>query len=104
MMSVNPKSTRLAVPVDVDLDRLVRTSLLLAPPFGPLGSETLMAGSTLDQLGKKTAGTLLDTNLVIFGRGTLVTMVDPASLDVVDQARAAGEEPPTATPRPTPTP
>ncbi|MFL6584023.1 MAG: FecR domain-containing protein [Chthoniobacterales bacterium] len=105
MLIVNPNATRLADPVDVDLDRLVRTSLLLAPPFGPLGSETLMAGSTLDQLGKKTAGTLLDTNLVIFGRGTLVTMVDPASLDVVDQARAAGEEPsPTATPRPTSTP
>src|SRR5436305_7891523 len=71
MLIVNPNATRLADPVDVDLDRLVRTSLLLAPPFGPLGSETLMAGSTLDQLGKKTAGTLLDTNLVIFGRGTL---------------------------------
>src|SRR5438270_4174783 len=37
MLIVNPNATRLADPVDVDLDRLVRTSLLLAPPFGPLG-------------------------------------------------------------------
>ena len=51
---------------------------------------------------------MIDTNLVIFGRGTLVTMTDPQSTDVVDRKTAAVTLPtPTATatiaPSPTPT-
>src|SRR5205085_862257 len=50
---------------------------------------------------------LIDTNLVIFGRGTLVTMTDPQSLDVIDRKTAAVTLPtptPTSTPRATPSP
>ncbi|MBA2270875.1 MAG: hypothetical protein H0W20_09805 [Chthoniobacterales bacterium] len=48
---------------------------------------------------------MIDTNLVIFGRGTLVTLVDPTSLDVQDQANAGfPHSSPTPTARPTATP
>src|SRR3954454_441308 len=102
MLIVNPNATQLPDPVDVDLDRLKITSALLLPPFGPLGSEPLMNNAALAQLDKKTAGTLLDTNLVIYGRGTLVTLTDPTSLDVIDQARATPTPSPTANPTATP--
>lgn len=115
MLIVKPDATRLPDPVDIDLERLVRTSQLTSPPFGPLGSEQLMASAQREQLGKKADGTLIDTNLVIFGRGTLVTLADPTSLDVRDRApvtldtRTATPTPtptatPTATPSPTPVP
>jgi len=48
---------------------------------------------------------LIDTNLVIFGRGTLVTMTDPQSSDVIDRKTAAVTLPtPTVPPVPLPTP
>jgi mannose-6-phosphate isomerase-like protein (cupin superfamily) len=121
MMIVNPKATTLPDPVDVDLDRLLKTSLLVKD-LPPLGSETLLADAKRVQFEKKASGELIDTNLVIFGRGTLVTLVDPTSLDVIDQKTAASLAPtvpppppptptstpppptPTSTPAPTPTP
>jgi hypothetical protein len=86
MMILKPNATRLSEVVDFDLERLLRTALLLQPP---IGSEALMAGAQHAQLEKKEAGELIDTNLVIFGRGTLVTLTDPQSLDVIDRAKAA---------------
>lgn len=104
MLIVKPNATSLPDPVDVDLERLIATSLLIQG-WRPLGSEPLMAKEQLVQLDKKANGTLIDTNLVIFGRGTLVTLTDPTSLDVIDQRMAALPTPtPTATPRTTPTP
>ena len=109
MMILNPNATRLSEPVDFDLDRLWKTSLFIQG-FRPLGSEPLMAEVKQTQLEKKAAGELIDTNLVIFGRGTLVTMTDPQSTDVIDRKTAAVTLPtPTATatatiaPSPTPT-
>ncbi|MEN3371225.1 MAG: hypothetical protein V7609_3368 [Verrucomicrobiota bacterium] len=104
MMILNPNATRLSEVVDFDLERLLRTALFLQPP---IGSENLMADAQHAQLEKKAAGELIDTNLVIFGRGTLVTLTDPQSLDVVDRKTAAVTLPtptPTATPLPIPTP
>lgn len=104
MMILNPNATRLSEPVDFDLDRLWKTSLFIQG-FRPLGSEPLMAEVKQTQLEKKAAGELIDTNLVIFGRGTLVTMTDPQSSDVVDRKTAAVTLPtPTVSPLPTPTP
>jgi hypothetical protein len=93
MMILNPNATRLSEVVDFDLERLLRTALLLQPP---IGSEALMSDAQHVQLEKKAAGELLDTNLVIFGRGTLVTLTDPQSTDVIDRKTAA--TPPTPTP------
>jgi hypothetical protein len=104
MMILNPNAKRLSEPVDFDLDRLWKTSLFIQG-FRPLGSEPLMAEVKLTQLEKKVAGELIDTNLVIFGRGTLVTMTDPQSSDVIDRKTAAVTLPtPTVPPVPSPTP
>ncbi len=109
MMMVKPDATRLSEPVDVDLKRLIETSLFFQG-FRPLGSEPLLADAQHVQLEKKAAGELIDTNLVIFGRGTLVTLTDPQSLDVIDRKIAATTLPvvlpvkPTPTPTPSPSP
>lgn len=111
MMMVKPDATRLSEPVDVDLKRLIDTSLFFQG-FRPLGSEPLLADAQHVQLEKKAAGELIDTNLVIFGRGTLVTLTDPQSLDVIDRKIAATTLPvvipipptPTPTPQPSATP
>ncbi|MEY2575461.1 MAG: hypothetical protein QOF80_948 [Verrucomicrobiota bacterium] len=102
MMILNPNAKRLSEPVDFDLDRLWKTSLFIQG-FRPLGSEPLMAEVKLTQLEKKVAGELIDTNLVIFGRGTLVTMTDPQSSDVIDRKTAAVTLPTPTVPSPTPT-
>jgi mannose-6-phosphate isomerase-like protein (cupin superfamily) len=111
MMILNPNATRLSEPVDFDLERLLKTSLFIQG-FRPLPSEPLLADVERQQLDLKAAGELIDTNLVIFGRGTLVTMTDPQSSDVIDRKVAAVTLPtptatatstPRATPSPTPT-
>ncbi|MEA3093947.1 MAG: hypothetical protein QOJ04_5289, partial [Caballeronia sp.] len=88
MMILNPNAKRLSEPVDFDLARLWKTSLFIQG-FRPLQSEPLMADVKQMQLDRKVAGELIDTNLVIFGRGTLVTLTDPQSTDVVDRKTAA---------------
>jgi quercetin dioxygenase-like cupin family protein len=105
MLIVNPNAKRLPDPVDFDLERLWKTSLFNYG-FRPLPSVPLLAAVQQDQLQKKAAGELIDTNLVIFGRGTLVTLTDPQSSDVVDRKTAAVTLPtPTPTaPPPLPTP
>ena len=104
MMILNPNAKRLSEAVDFDLARLWNTSLFIQG-FRPLGSEPLMAGVKQTQLDRKAAGELIDTNLVIFGRGTLVTMTDPQSSDVIDRKTAAVTLPtPTVPPVPLPTP
>jgi hypothetical protein len=105
MMIVNPNARRLSEVVDYDLERLWNTSLLVQGFSRPLGSEPLVADAQHVQLERKAAGELLDTNLVIFGRGTLVSLTDPQSLDVVDRKTAAVTLPtPTPIPLPIPTP
>src|SRR3989440_1187360 len=111
MMILNPNATRLSEPVDFDLERLLATSLFIQG-FRPLPSVPLLADVERQQLDLKAAGELIDTNLVIFGRGTLVTLTDPQSSDVIDRKTAAVTLPtptatatstPRATPSPTPT-
>ncbi|HEX4629497.1 MAG TPA: FecR family protein, partial [Chthoniobacterales bacterium] len=104
MMILNPNATRLSEPVDFDLERLLKTSLFIQG-FPPLPSVPLLTAVQQDQLEQKAAGELIDTNLVIFGRGTLVTMTDPQASDVIDRKTAAVTLPtPTVPPPPTPTP
>ena len=102
MLIVNPNAKRLPDPVDFDLARLLQTSLFIQG-FKPLPSTPLMAAVQHNQLEQKAAGDLIDTNLVIFGRGTLVTLTDPHSLDVVDRKTAAVTLPTPTIPPPTPT-
>src|SRR3954463_2273864 len=88
MLIVNPNAKRLPDPVDFDLARLLQTSLFIQG-YRPLPSVPLMASVQHNQLEQKASGDPIDTNLVIFGRGALVTVTDPQSLDVVDRKTAA---------------
>src|SRR2546421_7097578 len=104
MMILNPNATRLSEPVDFDLERLLATSLFIQG-FRPLPSVPLLADVQRQQLDLKAAGELIDTNLVIFGRGTLVTLTDPQSSNGVDLKTTAVTLPtPTVPPVPVPTP
>jgi hypothetical protein len=123
MLIVKPNATSLPDPVNVDLQRLVKTCLLLGPPFQTLANFPLISDAVQLQLAKKADGGFINTNLVIYGRGTLVHLVDPTNVNVISQETAAAPTPtksprvsptpiptpaptpiPTATPTPTPTP
>jgi hypothetical protein len=88
MLILAPNATRMADPVDVDLERLMKTSLLITD-FAPLVSAQLINEEIAKQAEKKENGKLVDTNLVIYGRGTVVSLTDPSPLDPIDQATAA---------------
>ncbi|MGI8432953.1 MAG: FecR domain-containing protein [Chthoniobacterales bacterium] len=103
MLIVNPNGEGLPEPVDVDIERILRTSLLING-FPPLPSNDLIAREINGQLLKKSEGELIETNLVIFGRGTAVTLLDPNYSAIIDQARATESNSPTPTMSPTPTP
>jgi FecR protein len=88
MLILTPDAKHVPDPVDVDLERLLKTSLLIID-FPPLGSEQLMAAEVQKQKTKKAQGKLFNTNLVIYGRGTLVSLIDPPPLDPIDLSIAA---------------
>jgi len=92
MFHAKPPPKKLPNPVDIDLERLMATSQLVKG-FAPLGSESSIAQGMQDQTRQKSQGALAETNLVIFGRGTLVSLVPPEA----EQAKS------TPTPSPTPT-
>jgi hypothetical protein len=93
----NP-SAALSDPVDFDIGRFVKTSRFILD-FPPLRSERSMAQESQKQQRDKSKKTLIDTNLVIFGGGTLVSLVDPGQINAGAQAKV---ESPTPTPTPTP--
>ncbi len=67
----------LPMPVQVDLERLKKTSKLLSDKeFPPLGNQKQMDGAQEDQAKKKANGELVDTSFVIEGRGRNVTLFD----------------------------
>ena len=102
MLIVNPNGKGLPDPVDVDLKRLMETSLLING-FGPLPSDDLIARVISAQSAQKNDGGLIETNLVIFGGGTAVNLLDPTYANVIDQANSNEERQPTPPPM-TPTP
>ena len=106
MLIVNPNGKGLPEPVDVDLDRLMKTSLLING-FDPLPSGDLIARAISTQDAIKGSGGLIETNLVIFGSGTTVALLDPTHSNALDQAnsnevREATLSPTPTTPTPTP--
>jgi hypothetical protein len=92
MLITNPDATRLPDPVDVDLDRLLKTSLLIND-FAPLRRQDLIAKESEKQQRAKSKKSLIDTNLVIFGKGTLVSLTNPAQMTAVSHPIAAPETP-----------
>ena len=79
VLITNPDAKGLPDPVDVDLARLLKTSLLIID-FPPLGSQNLIAKESEKQQRAKSKRSLIDTNLVIFGKGTVVSLTSPAQM------------------------
>ena len=88
ILITNPDAKSLPDPVDVDLDRLLKTARLIND-FTPLGSQKLMAKESEKQLRAKSKRSLIDTNLVIFGKGTVVSLTSPAQMTAASHPIAA---------------
>ncbi len=70
-------------PVDFDIARFVRTSCLITD-FPPLHSQSSLVAESQEQQREKSKRTLLETNLVIFGGGTLVSVVGKEHAPALD--------------------
>ena len=96
LLITSPDAKSLPDSVDVDLERLLRTSFFTVD-FSPLGSEGLIAKEIEKQQRAKSKRTLIDTNLVIFGKGTRVSLTNPAQTNAPSQTSpsSAKSQPPT---------
>ncbi len=83
----NPKAA-VSDPVDFDIARFVKTSRFIVG-LPPLRSESSMAFEAQKQQREKSNKTLIDTNLVIFGGGTRVSLVGQAQTNAAGQTTAA---------------
>jgi FecR protein len=92
MLITNPDAKNLSDPVDVDLERLVKTARLIID-FPPLGSQNLIAKESEKQQRAKSKRNMIDTNLVIFGKGTVVSLTNPAQKSAASQPIAASATP-----------
>jgi hypothetical protein len=82
----------LSDPVDFDIDKFLKTSRFITD-FSPLRSRPLMANQIAKQQREKLKKGLIDTNLVILGGGTVVSLVDPAQLEAIGKATPAAAAP-----------
>ena len=87
MVFGNPESA-LSDPVDVDIERFMKTSRLITD-FPRLGSVKSIMAESQKQQREKSTKTLADTNLVIFGGGTQVSVTDQGQTDTTDRKTAA---------------
>lgn len=92
MLITNPDGKGLADPVDVDLERLLKTSRLITD-FPPLGSRDLIAKESAKQQRAKSRKSLFDTNLIILGKGTVVSLANPAQMSAASQTTTAAATP-----------
>jgi hypothetical protein len=74
IMIMNPKSTALPGAAYFDIARAAKTCRLLTD-FPPLRGENLIAEEAAKQTRLTKTGDYVSSNLVIFGRGTQVTMI-----------------------------
>jgi hypothetical protein len=88
MLITNPDAKSLPDPVDVDLEWLLKTARLIID-FPPLGSQKFIAKESEKQQRAKSKKSLIDTNLVIFGKGTLVSLTNPAQMTAPGRPIAA---------------
>jgi hypothetical protein len=87
MVFGNPEAA-LSDPVDVDIDRFMKTSRFVTD-FPPLRSQKSIVAESEKQQREKSSKTLVDTNLVIFGGGTQVSLTDQGQTDGADHNTAA---------------
>jgi hypothetical protein len=87
----------LSDPVDFDISRFMKTCRLIQD-FKPLPGEKSLAAASEHQQREKSRKTLIDTNLVISGGGSTVSIVDPLNskdpkpLVEATPAKSAGSE------------
>ena len=91
MVFGNPNAA-LSDPVDFDVGRFVKTCRLIRD-FPPLQSEKLIAAASQQQQREKSRKILIDTNLIIFGGGTAVTVVNPVTSDATNGIASAPGSP-----------
>jgi hypothetical protein len=87
MVFGNPKAA-LSDPVDVDIDRFMKTSRFITD-FPPLRSQKSILAESRKQQREKSNKILIDTNLVIFGGGTQVSVVGQGQNDTAARTAAA---------------
>jgi len=75
-------------PVDFDIARFVKTSRFIVD-LPPLHNEKLIAAESQKQQQQKSKKTLIDTNLVIFGGGTRVSVLGQAQTNVAGRTNRA---------------
>lgn len=74
MLITKPDAQTLPEPVNFDIEQLYKTSVLTSSDFTPLPSAQAIAREITRQ---KSDPEYVRTNLVIFGRGTLVNLIPP---------------------------
>ena len=87
MVFGNPESA-LSDPVDVDINRFIKTSRFITD-FLPLRSVKSIVAESQKQQREKSTKALADTNLVIFGGGTQVSVTDQGQADTADHKTTA---------------
>jgi len=87
MVFGNPEAA-LSDPVDVDIERFMKTSRFITD-FPPLRSQKSIVLESQKQQREKLDKVLIDTNLVIFGGGTQVSVTDQERPDTADHKTAA---------------
>ena len=92
MLIVGPTAKGLPEAVDVNLTRFLETCQLVSE-FPELPGQSRLLKSAADQRRHKSKGNLVDTNLVIFGRGTLVSLTNPSATAPPSPAPSASESP-----------
>jgi FecR-like protein len=93
ILITKPDLTSLPDPAYFDIARVMNTCRLVSE-FRPLASKNLIAREEQKQTDLTSKGTYIASNLVIFGRGTLVTLIPP-------QPAAANERKTAKSPGPT---
>ena len=76
ILITKPDVTAIPDPAHFDIARVMKTCLLVRE-FQPLLSQRLIESEEQKQVKLIAKGTYIPSNLVIFGRGTLVTLVNP---------------------------
>jgi hypothetical protein len=99
-MVIGNPSAALSDPVNFDIARFVKTSAFLVG-LPPLRSKSSIAFEAQKQQREKSKKTLVETNLVIFGGGTRVSLVGQAQTNTMSPTTAA---PATQRPTSSPTP
>jgi FecR protein len=87
MVIGNPDAA-VSEPVDVDIDHFLKTSRFITD-FPPLRSEKSIVAESQKQQREKSNKTLVDTNMIIFGGGTQVSVTDQGQTETADHKTAA---------------